>query len=194
MILDADFEPTLISPYVKQITKRRNGMFLCHEMAISMLRKHQPYLTKTSFFGAPTPISGLTEKHRSTIRFNVTKTHRMTWEPRITEIPLLPQCFVEAVMKQWYETLKSISRKPCPIVAFVGGHLELDLLTAMSIPSANLHDYNCPKVDVVVSQFPKVVHTNYICSPQNHASLSMAGSNTFCGVCCPSLQPKSIIK
>ena len=59
-----------------------------------------------------------------------------------------------------------------PVVAYKGGQYELDLLTTMNNPTCNIEQWDCPKVDVIKAQFPRVDPLVHMCFKGNHALAS----------------------
>ena len=149
-------------------------------MAIAILKQHQPFLTRNAFFDVPNMT--LTPQHRRTVTY-CSRLHGMPWQPRSSERIVHPQQQVEAVMRQWFELVQQTSRKQRPVVAYKGGHVELDLLTVMNIPTCNLELWNCPKVDALALQFPEVKPEVHMCYKGNHA---LAGDTAL--VHCPKLE------
>ena len=83
-----------------------------------------------------------------------------------------PQWQVEAVMRSWYRLVCLTSRKKHPVVAFKGGHYELDIRVAMNIPTCNLENWGCPKVEEVATLFPEVKADIHMCYRSNHTLAS----------------------
>ena len=164
-----DIQKTSVSTHIARIPAKRKAVFLCREMAIAILKYHEPFLTRNAFFETPT--IDLTPQHRGMINF-CSRLHGLPWRSQNSERIVHPQKQVEAVIRQWYDIVRQTSRKNRPVVAYKGGHYELDLLTTMNIPTCNIEQWDCPKVDVVQAQFLQVDPSVHMCYKGNHALAS----------------------
>ena len=59
-------------------------------------------------------------------------------------------------MMKWYQLVQMVTHRQKPTIAYKGGIVKRDLLDALNIPSLNLEDWGCPKVDHLVHWFPSV--------------------------------------
>ncbi len=161
-----DTTKTSVSPHIARIPGQRKAVFLCREMAIAILKDHEPFISKNAFFEMPT--INLAPQHCRTIEFGK-RLHDLPWRTQYMERIVHPQKQLEAVMRQWYEIVKETSRKTQPVVAYKGGHYECDLLTVMNIPTCNIEQWDCPKVEEVAARFPQVQPKVHICYQGNHS-------------------------
>lgn len=102
------------------------------------------------FFAMPVAYDALSPHHRRIAQYTTRHVHGLPWVPAPEELAL-PQDRLPDIVR----TLHLAHGTPRHhVVAFKGGHIERDLLTALHIPHVDLEQFGCPKTSLLRTQFP----------------------------------------
>jgi len=117
--------------------------FIVREMGIYSL----PYGSFSWPLENRLPYLSLEKRDRQRVNYVYHHVHGLRFESTKQENSL-PQHMVKPMIEAAFHRSKSQDQY---VVAYKGGHVEKDLLNELHIPSVNLEDYGCPKVDKLLA-------------------------------------------
>ena len=109
--------------------------------------KHHPFIVRNGSFSwfleNKLPYLSLEQRDRKTVNYVFRHIHGLRFESSLPE-KALPQHMIKPLIDSAYHHSRTPHR-------YMVGHLEKDLLNELQIPSVNLEDFGCPKVEKLIA-------------------------------------------